>query len=215
MAKKIRKRFIYMEKLAAILISRNIQFDQNDILDILQKSEKAAGLTAPTKGMPFSTIKGRLSRVYHYLTGNEQLPTKPEEIEESKPKKPDKVITDSAKLNRFYQSYDWRQIRYIAIKKSKGRCMACNRADLPLHVDHIQSLRKHWSRRLDITNLQVLCEECNHGKGNWDETDWRDKEGSNLVDDLREYFDQWPFWQDLEPDLQKELVTEVVRLAVI
>ena len=26
---------------------------------------------------------------------------------------------------------------------------------------------------LDVDNLQILCHECNHGKGNWDMTDWR------------------------------------------
>lgn len=26
---------------------------------------------------------------------------------------------------------------------------------------------------LSMDNLQVLCGDCNHGKGNWDVTDWR------------------------------------------
>lgn len=77
------------------------------------------------------------------------------------------------KVSAFYASFEWRQARYSILKKSAGCCMLCNRSDLPLHVDHIKPLRKHWSLRLRLDNLQVLCEECNHGKGNWDETDWR------------------------------------------
>jgi 5-methylcytosine-specific restriction endonuclease McrA len=29
------------------------------------------------------------------------------------------------------------------------------------------------SLALEIKNLQILCHECNHGKGNWNQTDWR------------------------------------------
>jgi 5-methylcytosine-specific restriction endonuclease McrA len=42
-------------------------------------------------------------------------------------------------------------------------------------VDHIKPLHHHWSLRLQKTNLQVLCDECNQGKGAWDETDHRPK----------------------------------------
>ena len=33
-----------------------------------------------------------------------------------------------------------------------------------IHVDHIKPKSKHWDLRLDINNLQVLCEDCNFGK---------------------------------------------------
>ena len=42
-----------------------------------------------------------------------------------------------------------------------------------MNVDHIKPRKKYPELALDKSNLQVLCEECNHGKGNWDETDWR------------------------------------------
>lgn len=32
-------------------------------------------------------------------------------------------------------------------------------------VDHIKPISKHWHLRLDPDNLQVLCNDCNKGKG--------------------------------------------------
>lgn len=81
-------------------------------------------------------------------------------------------------LKQFYQSYDWRKIRYRILRKYGRRCMCCRQTlddGVVMHVDHIEPLRFFWDRRLDFDNLQVLCEICNHGKGNWDRTDWRPK----------------------------------------
>jgi HNH endonuclease len=76
----------------------------------------------------------------------------------------------------FLKSYEWRTLRYQALKESNGRCQCCGARptlDSSLHVDHIKPRRKYPELALVLTNLQVLCEECNHGKGNRDETDWR------------------------------------------
>ena len=80
------------------------------------------------------------------------------------------------RYTEFYKSYDWRKVRYDALVAADGKCQLCGRCKhdgIILNVDHIISLRKDWKRRADITNLQVLCNECNHGKGNRDSTDWR------------------------------------------
>lgn len=77
---------------------------------------------------------------------------------------------------KFYDSYDWANARYAAIRRSRGVCEACGmgKADgVKLNVDHIKPLKLHWELRADPNNLQVLCELCNKGKGNRDETDWR------------------------------------------
>jgi len=77
----------------------------------------------------------------------------------------------------FYMSPEWQRVRYSALLKSDGCCSLCGRNPIAhgvvLHVDHIVPRSKNKERELDESNLQVLCEDCNLGKGNRDETDWR------------------------------------------
>lgn len=76
----------------------------------------------------------------------------------------------------FYDSREWLDVRYEALRKSAGRCSCCgNRPsdDNPLHVDHIKPRSKYQHLALALGNLQVLCKRCNLGKSNVDETDWR------------------------------------------
>lgn len=76
----------------------------------------------------------------------------------------------------FLSSFEWRQLRMRAIKRYGRRCMCCGATPeqgAVINVDHIKP-RKHFpALALDINNLQILCHDCNHGKGNWDRTDWR------------------------------------------
>ena len=78
--------------------------------------------------------------------------------------------------DEFLSSYQWRKLRMEALKKYGPKCMCCGatpQTGAVMNVDHIKP-RKLWpSLALDINNLQILCHECNHGKGNWDQTDWR------------------------------------------
>ena len=76
----------------------------------------------------------------------------------------------------FYLSREWREVRYKALVKHGAACQCCGatRTDgVRLHVDHIKPRSKWPSLQLDINNLQVLCEDCNLGKSNKDDTDWR------------------------------------------
>ncbi len=78
----------------------------------------------------------------------------------------------------FLKSYKWRELRMKALQLYGRRCGCCGatpETGAVMHVDHIKPRRFHPELALDINNLQILCEECNHGKGNWDETDWRNK----------------------------------------
>lgn len=81
------------------------------------------------------------------------------------------VISDE-----FLSSYEWRQTRMIALKKYGARCQCCGASPATgavINVDHIKPRKTHPHLALTLDNLQVLCHDCNHGKGNWDTTDWR------------------------------------------
>ena len=76
----------------------------------------------------------------------------------------------------FYLSHEWRELRYRALREQGGRCCLCGRSakdGIKLHVDHIKPRSKFPQLALEITNLQVLCEDCNIGKSNTDDVDWR------------------------------------------
>ena len=78
--------------------------------------------------------------------------------------------------NDFYDSWEWKTVRYKALKKYGPTCMLCGAkaADgAKICVDHIKPRALYPALELDVENLQILCDECNRGKGRWDETDWR------------------------------------------
>ena len=76
----------------------------------------------------------------------------------------------------FYQTRIWQALRFRALQKSNGCCVLCGRSHrvdgVKLHVDHIKPKSRFPALALDPANLQVLCEDCNLGKGNRDTTDW-------------------------------------------
>lgn len=87
-----------------------------------------------------------------------------------------------AKRNKTYQTQtftQWRLLRYEALKRADGRCECCGAtaesSGEPLHVDHIKPKSVHPDIEYIVDDLQVLCIDCNIGKGNWDETNWREK----------------------------------------
>lgn len=66
----------------------------------------------------------------------------------------------------FYESREWKELRYITLRTYGFMCMACYRKGVELHVDHIKPVSIHPELRLNPNNLQVLCRECNLGKSN-------------------------------------------------
>lgn len=97
-----------------------------------------------------------------------------------KQKNTDKPKKHQFRKHDFYSSRQWHRLRYEAFLKYGSRCMVCG-ADhtegARIHVDHIKPISKHPELAHDINNLQILCALCNSGKGSWDETDWRNREG--------------------------------------
>ena len=76
--------------------------------------------------------------------------------------------------------------RFEALKKSNGRCVLCGSppGEYSLHVDHIRPRSLYPEGELDPKNLQVLCRDCNLGKMNRDQTDWRSKSDDTIFDVL-------------------------------
>ncbi|EAG3021907.1 HNH endonuclease [Listeria monocytogenes] len=72
-------------------------------------------------------------------------------------------------LTKFYQSTAWRKKRAEILKRDGHMCKDClseleagkqpsGTLDRNLHVDHIMPIREDYNRRLDSSNLQVLCQ---------------------------------------------------------
>lgn len=90
--------------------------------------------------------------------------------------KPVKVAGVDVASDAFLSTFEWRKVRMEALKKYGPRCQCCGATPADgavMNVDHIKPRKKWPSLALDVNNLQILCHECNHGKGNWDDTDWR------------------------------------------
>jgi len=76
----------------------------------------------------------------------------------------------------FLRSPEWRRLRYKVLVQQGAKCACCGstpQTGSVMNVDHIKPRKLFPHLALDINNLQVLCAECNHGKGNLDQTDWR------------------------------------------
>lgn len=78
----------------------------------------------------------------------------------------------------FYTTVRWVELRYEVLKRDGRQCRVCGNGPkdgAKIHVDHIKPRSKFPELQFDINNLQVLCRDCNIGKNNKDEIDWRDK----------------------------------------
>lgn len=87
-----------------------------------------------------------------------------------------KEIISHLPAKKFYSSPEWRSIRYRVLKSSSASCCCCGSKaspDVQLHVDHIKPRSIYPELALEFDNLQVLCCDCNLGKSNKHDDDWR------------------------------------------
>lgn len=71
----------------------------------------------------------------------------------------------------FYNSSKWKNLRMKAISAYGNRCQACGASpkhdeNVVIHIDHILPKSIYPEYGLSLSNLQVLCSDCNIGKGN-------------------------------------------------
>jgi hypothetical protein len=88
-------------------------------------------------------------------------------------KRSQKELSEAERKRRFFASYAWKRLRYKTFLRYGRQCKCCGTDEGVMHVDHIKPISKYWHLRLDPDNVQVLCDDCNEGKSNWDETDFR------------------------------------------
>ena len=80
-------------------------------------------------------------------------------------KKPKKSKVEK---REFLETYAWRKVRMEALLKYGPKCMCCGatpKTGAVMNVDHIKPRKTHPELALSLENLQILCNECNHGKG--------------------------------------------------
>lgn len=93
-------------------------------------------------------------------------------------------VVRRGKANNFLSTYEWRVVRMKVLKRDGAKCACCGATPHDgrvMNVDHIKPRKTHPHLALDESNLQVLCDVCNHGKSNWDDTDWRQVEYSEAA----------------------------------
>lgn len=94
------------------------------------------------------------------------------------------------KKDNFYQSQEWRWLRHKALTLYGKKCHCCGGFDKPskpLHVDHIKPRSRFPNLSLVITNLQILCEDCNTNKSNISYTDYRPDEHIYVAEQWLQY----------------------------
>jgi len=89
--------------------------------------------------------------------------------------------TIDATTDAFLESFEWRSIRMMALKKHGATCQCCGASPATgavMHVDHVKPRKFFPELALVLDNLQVLCSRCNKLKGNKHSTDYRRKKSA-------------------------------------
>jgi 5-methylcytosine-specific restriction endonuclease McrA len=131
------------------------------------------GSIQPSKSKSKSKYK---KNTYWSYTHKKRMPAAEEgPIKVLNPAEAPKPITIHKKTaDQWYLSEEWRLCRseflrnyYKTHEKRICACCGLSENETVIHVDHILPVRRYWEKRIDQSNLQNLCEECNKHKGNW------------------------------------------------
>lgn len=113
------------------------------------------------------------------------LPTAPKTIKKVEIDVPHLVEGVDVRTMAFLSTRAWRRARYQAIVIHGNRCQCCGAGVAEgrvINVDHIKPRKTNPELALTVENLQVLCDLCNAGKGNWDSSDWRESATAPRID---------------------------------
>lgn len=143
---------------------------------IEQKNKKIA------KGIPDCVIERRIARKEKLASRKVRKQNKKRLVKAVKQPTQNSVKTFISKssidptLDSFLNTFEWKAIRKMALNLHGSKCQCCGisvKDGAVMNVDHIKPRKFYPKLALDIDNLQVLCSDCNQGKGNWDMTDSR------------------------------------------
>lgn len=144
-----------------------------------------AGERCKKRGKPKKTVH---SLRVQYATGGQKMTRF--EIQQLKKRRALAHRSNSKSAKSFYASWEWKKLRYEAIKMHGRKCQCCgwrpgDTEHGRLVVDHVKPRSKYPKLQLSLSNLQVLCSDCNMGKSNVYEDDfrdeWQDAEGDPLT----------------------------------
>lgn len=173
-AKKGWRRRVIGNKVSAVLLSALVD-DMRRRAKFLLPNETGSG-SAGEKKSPKE--RGRDQKKINKRTRAAMRPRRAKSSAPSWPPPRTAATPENYRKTRdaFLASAEWRRLRYATLVRYGAKCLACGadrRSGAAMHVDHIKPMWTHWDLRADPENLQVLCEDCNLGKGAGDTTDWR------------------------------------------
>lgn len=95
-------------------------------------------------------------------------------------------IVPEQRIELLTSSREWVEIRRLVLSLLGRRCLACNAID-SFEVDHIYPLSIYPERGLSVSNLQVLCSNCNSDKSNQIIEDFRTEEDIRNLSHLSKF----------------------------
>lgn len=162
-------------------------------IDHVSLFNRVIDLAVEIVGTPQGSTPSKVYIVQNYEKLKEYVSSHSQEVTKAKrerkaqrfqPEKTQRVVGVAS--DAFLGTYEWRRVRMVALKKYGARCQCCGASPADgavMNVDHIKPRKLFPELALDVNNLQILCHECNHGKGNWDMTDWREAHNVSIDHD--------------------------------